>query len=90
MPRLQQVASVPLPTPFGVFEARVFESDSELVHLALVGTVGDGEDVLTRLHSECLTGDALDEGLCSLVFSGVERPEYTAGWCWRSSPPEAA
>jgi GTP cyclohydrolase II len=63
--RLQQVVNVPLPTPFGVFEARVFESDSELVHLALViGGMDDGEEVLTRLHSECLTGDAFGSLRC--------------------------
>ena len=56
---LRELASVPLPTSLGVFDARAFESASGLVYLALVrGEVAGAEDVLTRVHSECLTGDA--------------------------------
>lgn len=56
---------VPLPTPFGEFDARAFETPSGQVHLALVlGDLGGGIDVLTRLHSECLTGDALGSLRC--------------------------
>jgi GTP cyclohydrolase II len=61
----QQVARVRLPTRFGEFEARAFEWDSAFVYLALVrGELGDGQRVLTRLHSECLTGDALGSVRC--------------------------
>jgi GTP cyclohydrolase II len=61
----REVASVPLPTSYGVFQARAFESPSGHVHLALVfGPIGDGGPVLTRLHSECLTGDALGSLRC--------------------------
>src|SRR5688572_20233853 len=60
-----EVASVPIPTPYGEFRARAFESASGHVHLALVfGEIGDGESVLTRVHSECLTGDALGSLRC--------------------------
>src|SRR5215218_10523899 len=60
-----EVASVPIPTPYGEFRARAFESPSGHVHLALVfGDLGDGTSLLTRLHSECLTGDALGSLRC--------------------------
>jgi 3,4-dihydroxy 2-butanone 4-phosphate synthase/GTP cyclohydrolase II len=56
---------VPLPTPFGVFEVHAFERASGHVYVAMVlGDIGDGEDVLVRLHSECLTGDALGSLRC--------------------------
>jgi GTP cyclohydrolase II len=62
---LRELASVPLPTSLGVFDARAFESASGLVSLALVrGEVSGEEDVLTRVHSECLTGDALRSLRC--------------------------
>ena len=61
----RQVARLPLPTPFGVFDARAFECASGFVYLALVrGEVAGREDVLTRVHSECLTGDALGSLRC--------------------------
>jgi 3,4-dihydroxy 2-butanone 4-phosphate synthase/GTP cyclohydrolase II len=61
----REVASAPIPTPYGEFQARAFESPSGHVHLALVaGDLGDGDSVLTRLHSECLTGDALGSLRC--------------------------
>ena len=60
-----EVASAPIPTPYGEFQARAFETPSGHVHLALVaGDLGDGGSVLTRLHSECLTGDALGSLRC--------------------------
>jgi GTP cyclohydrolase II len=56
---------VPLPTPAGEFEVRAFACPSGSVHLVLVkGDLGDGRSVLTRLHSECLTGDALGSLRC--------------------------
>jgi GTP cyclohydrolase II len=59
------VARVLLPTSAGEFEARAFESPSGAVHLALVkGELGDGYGVLTRVHSECVTGDALGSLRC--------------------------
>ena len=60
-----EAASAPIPTPYGEFRARAFESPSGHVHLALVfGEIGDGESLLTRVHSECLTGDALGSLRC--------------------------
>ncbi|MCW2706028.1 MAG: riboflavin-specific deaminase-like protein [Blastococcus sp.] len=64
-PSVREVASAPIPTPYGEFDARAFQTPSGHVHLALVlGAIGDGGSVLTRLHSECLTGDALGSLRC--------------------------
>ncbi len=60
-----EAVRVPLPTPYGVFEIRAFEQASGHVYVAMVhGDISDGEDVLVRLHSECLTGDALGSLRC--------------------------
>ncbi|MDP8957211.1 MAG: GTP cyclohydrolase II RibA [Actinomycetota bacterium] len=60
-----QVARLPIATTSGEFDLRAFELGSGHVYLALVkGEIGDGSLVLTRLHSECLTGDALDSLRC--------------------------
>ena len=54
-----------LPTSAGEFNARAFECPSGAIHLALVtGELGDGDRVLTRVHSECVTGDALGSLRC--------------------------
>ncbi len=56
---------MPLPTPFGVFDARAFQGDSGHFHLALVlGEVAGRTEVPTRIHSECLTGDAFASLRC--------------------------
>src|SRR5689334_16004266 len=60
-----EVARVPLPTQSGIFEARGFEVASGHVYVALVhGDVSGKTGVLTRVHSECLTGDALGSLRC--------------------------
>ncbi len=62
---LREVASLPLGTTFGEFELRAFELVSGAVYLALLrGDIGDGHSVLTRVHSECVTGDALGSLHC--------------------------
>jgi 3,4-dihydroxy 2-butanone 4-phosphate synthase/GTP cyclohydrolase II len=59
------VARVALGTAAGEFDVRAFECSSGFVYLALVkGALGDGRSVLTRVHSECLTGDALGSVRC--------------------------
>lgn len=60
------VESSQLPTPFGVFEMHGFEdlvSGKEHVVLTM-GDVSSEEPVLARIHSECLTGDALFSMRC--------------------------
>ncbi len=60
-----EAVRVPLPTPYGVFDVHAFERESGHVYVAMVmGELGDGENVLARLHSECLTGDALGSLRC--------------------------
>lgn len=62
---VRELAQVLLPTQFGEFQVRAFEVSSGLVYLALVkGDLVNGGTVLTRLHSECLTGDALGSLRC--------------------------
>src|SRR4029077_1519988 len=62
---LTEVARVPMPTPWGVFDVRAFESPTDHVYLAMVrGNVEHKDGVLLRLHSECLTGDALGSLRC--------------------------
>ena len=60
------VASSKLPTAWAEFEMHGFEdSNSDKEHLVLtLGDVSDGEPVLARVHSECLTGDALFSMRC--------------------------
>ena len=55
-----------LPTPFGEFRLRAYESEiDELTHLALIVGEPEGkDDVLVRVHSACLTGDALHSLRC--------------------------
>ncbi|HZJ95358.1 MAG TPA: GTP cyclohydrolase II [Thiopseudomonas sp.] len=55
------VAASKLPTAFAEFTMHgFFDEETGKEHLALtLGDVADGEPVLARLHSECLTGDAL-------------------------------
>ena len=63
-PALGITDPVPLPTPHGTFEARaVREGTAE--HLVLVrGDVTTAEPVLTRVHSECVTGDVFGSRRC--------------------------
>jgi 3,4-dihydroxy 2-butanone 4-phosphate synthase/GTP cyclohydrolase II len=59
------VARVPLPTAFGEFTAAAFECSSGFVYLVLIlGDIAEDEPVLTRVLSECLTGDALGSLRC--------------------------
>jgi 3,4-dihydroxy 2-butanone 4-phosphate synthase/GTP cyclohydrolase II len=63
---VKRVAESSLPTEFGQFQAYVFESvlDGEQ-HMALVyGDISSARDLLVRVHSECLTGDALGSLRC--------------------------
>ena len=58
---VRYVESSRLPTSWGDFEMHGFEdTESNKEHLILtMGNVASGEPVLARVHSECLTGDAL-------------------------------
>jgi GTP cyclohydrolase II len=62
---VRDVVRVVLPTQFGEFDVTAFEVREGLVYLALArGDLTAGGPVPTRLHSECLTGDALTSLRC--------------------------
>ena len=63
---MMRVASAKLPTDFGEFQILGYVNDiTSEHHVALVcGEIGDGEDVLCRVHSECLTGDVFGSQRC--------------------------
>ncbi|NND68879.1 MAG: GTP cyclohydrolase II [Halioglobus sp.] len=63
---VRYVESSQLPTQWGVFEMHGFEDEqNNKEHVVLtMGAIADGEPVLTRVHSECLTGDALFSMRC--------------------------
>ncbi|MEU8675603.1 bifunctional 3,4-dihydroxy-2-butanone-4-phosphate synthase/GTP cyclohydrolase II [Streptomyces sp. NPDC048560] len=65
-PTVRREAEVQLPTTFGEFTAYGYRSIIDGVeHVALVhGDIGDGDDVLVRVHSECLTGDIFQSQRC--------------------------
>ena len=60
------IATAKLPTQWGEFTIHGFEeAESGKEHVALaMGDVADGKPVLIRVHSECLTGDALFSQRC--------------------------
>lgn len=70
MAKIQLVTEATLPTEFGIFKIVGFEfPDTKKEHVALVmGDVVNGEPVLARIHSECLTGDALHSLKCDCGF----------------------
>jgi 3,4-dihydroxy 2-butanone 4-phosphate synthase/GTP cyclohydrolase II len=59
-------AAAPLPTEHGPFHIHVYETVlNKETHAALVcGDIGDGTDVLVRVHSSCLTGDVFHSARC--------------------------
>ncbi|MEW1660724.1 MULTISPECIES: bifunctional 3,4-dihydroxy-2-butanone-4-phosphate synthase/GTP cyclohydrolase II [unclassified Streptomyces] len=65
-PTVRREATTRLPTEFGELTAHGYRSTVDGVeHIALVaGDLGDGEDVLVRIHSECLTGDVFRSLRC--------------------------
>ena len=63
---VKRIATAKLPTERGDFHIHVFENTLDRQeHVALVkGEIGDGDDVLVRVHSQCLTGDVLHSIRC--------------------------
>ncbi|MWP61753.1 GTP cyclohydrolase II [Gilliamella sp. Pas-s25] len=68
--QLKRVAQAKLPTPWGCFTIVGFEEiATKKDHVALVfGDISGDTPVLTRIHSECLTGDALFSLRCDCGF----------------------
>jgi 3,4-dihydroxy 2-butanone 4-phosphate synthase/GTP cyclohydrolase II len=73
-------AETVLPTAYGAFKAIVYENDvDEHQHLALVkGEIKSKEEILVRVHSECLTGDVFKSLRCDCgdqLISALQRIE---------------
>ncbi|PSL51027.1 3,4-dihydroxy 2-butanone 4-phosphate synthase/GTP cyclohydrolase II [Saccharothrix carnea] len=64
--QVERVAEARIPTAHGTFTAVGYDSKLDgIEHIAMVyGDLGDGEDVLVRVHSECLTGDVFGSLRC--------------------------
>ncbi|MGQ0838909.1 bifunctional 3,4-dihydroxy-2-butanone-4-phosphate synthase/GTP cyclohydrolase II [Actinokineospora sp.] len=64
--QVARVAEARIPTAHGTFRAVGYDSLLDgIEHVALVyGDIGDGTDVLVRVHSECLTGDVFGSLRC--------------------------
>lgn len=75
---VEREQTIKMPTDFGDFDLHLFRSkvDGE-THLALTkGSIDDGEPVLVRVHSECLTGDVFGSRRCdcgSQLHQAMER-----------------
>ena len=63
---VRRVAEFDLPTTHGHFRGVAYETSLDgVAHVAMVlGDIGDGKNILVRVHSECLTGDALHSIRC--------------------------
>jgi 3,4-dihydroxy 2-butanone 4-phosphate synthase/GTP cyclohydrolase II len=64
--QIERVAEAKMPTEHGTFTAYGYRATHDgTEHIALVtGDIGDGTDVLVRVHSECLTGDVFGSVRC--------------------------
>ena len=82
---VKRVVSARMPTVMGEFNAVGYHSLVDgRQHVALVmGEIGDGEDVLVRVHSECLTGDVFGSMRCDcgeqLTLAMVKVAEESRG-----------
>lgn len=63
---IQYISHCRLPTQYGIFTLHGFQDiRNNQEHVALsIGNINDGAPVLSRIHSECLTGDALFSQKC--------------------------
>ncbi|GJT23281.1 bifunctional riboflavin biosynthesis protein RIBA 1, chloroplastic-like protein [Tanacetum coccineum] len=63
---VERVSAAHIPTTWGPFVAHCYKSVMDgIEHVVMVkGDIGDGEDILVRVHSECLTGDIYRSARC--------------------------
>lgn len=63
---VRRIASVRLPTEYGEFNAIAYANDIDTsIHIALVnGEIRPEDEVLVRVHSQCLTGDVFSSRRC--------------------------
>lgn len=75
---IELVSEARLPTEFGEFTAKVYESSLDgIQHIALIkGNIQEERNILVRVHSECLTGDVFGSQRCdcgSQLYSAMEQ-----------------
>lgn len=78
---IKKQAEAPIPTPWGVFNMIAFsgEADDWMPHFALVQEDLDPtQPVLTRVHSECITGDLFGSARCDCGEQLHKSMELTA------------
>lgn len=78
---IEKQAEAPIPTPWGVFHVIAFSNRAEdwMPHLALVHENCDvAQPVLTRIHSECITGDLFGSTRCECGEQLEKSMEMTA------------
>ncbi|PKA65870.1 Riboflavin biosynthesis protein ribBA, chloroplastic [Apostasia shenzhenica] len=63
---VERASDARLPLSWGTFQAYCYKSLMDgIEHIAMVkGEIGDGQDILVRVHSECLTGDIFGSARC--------------------------
>lgn len=63
---VERSSAARIPTMWGPFTAYCYKSILDgIEHIAMVkGEIGDGQDILVRVHSECLTGDIFGSARC--------------------------
>ncbi|XP_057812517.1 bifunctional riboflavin biosynthesis protein RIBA 1, chloroplastic isoform X2 [Salvia miltiorrhiza] len=63
---VEHASAARIPTMWGPFTAHCYRSIIDgIEHIAMVkGEIGDGQDILVRVHSECLTGDIFGSARC--------------------------
>ena len=63
---IEQITTVPFPTDFGEFKLKLFEDKINRDHHVAVikGNISKNDDVLVRVHSQCLTGDIFGSLRC--------------------------
>jgi 3,4-dihydroxy 2-butanone 4-phosphate synthase/GTP cyclohydrolase II len=63
---VKRIASARMPTDYGEFHVHAYQSDlNGETHTALVcGEIGDGSNIIVRVHSQCLTGDVFHSMRC--------------------------
>jgi 3,4-dihydroxy 2-butanone 4-phosphate synthase/GTP cyclohydrolase II len=76
-----RIAEFDLPTSHGKFRGVAYETSiDQVAHVAMVmGDIGDGKDLLVRVHSECLTGDALHSIRCDCAAQRDAALDLIAG-----------
>lgn len=63
-PSVKRVCSARLPTIYGEFQLTVYHDSDGREHICLCFGQASGEPILTRVHSECLTGDVFGSVRC--------------------------